>query len=79
VATLDELKEIVSEILGVGMEEIRLSASFIEDLGADSLDLVELVMTLENKFKIEIPDEDDEKLKTVQDAMGYLKDRGVLK
>jgi len=79
VAILDELKEIVSEILGVGVEDIQPNASFAEDLGAGSLDLVELVMALEDKFKTKIPDEDASKLKTVQDAMNYLEDRSVLK
>ena len=78
-ATPDELEVTIAKILGVEVEEIRLSASFTEDLGADSLDLVTLVLMLEDKYKIQIPDEDAEKLKTVQDAMDYLKDRGVLK
>jgi len=78
----ERLKRIVVEQLGVEAEEVVPSASFIDDLGADSLDLVELIMSLEEEFsnparKIEIPDEDAEKIVTVQDAIDYLKDHGV--
>jgi len=78
----DRLKKIVVEQLGVEPEEVTASASFAEDLNADSLDLVELIMALEEEFstpeaKIEIPDEDAPNIKTVQDAIDYLKERGV--
>ena len=68
----DRVKEIVCEQLGVSAEEVTPEASFIEDLGADSLDIVELVMALEEEFGLDIPDEDADKLKTVGDAMNYL-------
>ena len=58
--------------LGVGEEEVTLSASFIDDLGADSLDTVELVMAFEEEFEIEIPDEEAEKIATVEDAVNYI-------
>jgi acyl carrier protein len=78
----DRVKKIVVEQLGVDEEEVVPSASFVDDLGADSLDLVELVMSLEEEFseegaKVEIPDEDAEKINTVQDAVDYIHDRGV--
>ena len=60
---------------GVSKEEAVLNASFVDDLGADSLDIVELVMTLEETFDIEIPDDDAEKMQTISDAIGYLKER----
>ena len=66
------VREIICEHLGVGEEEVTPEASFIEDLGADSLDIVELVMALEEGFGIEIPDEDAEKITTVKDAIGYI-------
>lgn len=65
---------IVVEELGVDPEEVTPEASFIDDLGADSLDVVELVMAFENEFDIEIPDEDAEKIKTVQDAVDYIEE-----
>ena len=65
---------LIVEQLGVSAEEARLQASFTEDLGADSLDIVELVMSFEENFDIEIPDEDAEKISTVQDAIGYIMD-----
>ena len=65
---------IIAEQLGVDEEEIKLDASFVDDLGADSLDIVELVMALEEEYGIEIPDEDAEKIQTVQDAINYIKD-----
>jgi acyl carrier protein len=65
---------IIAEQLGVEEDEIKLEASFIDDLGADSLDIVELVMALEEEYGIEIPDEDAEKIKTVQDAINYIKE-----
>ena len=78
----ERLKRIVVEQLGVENEDVVPSASFVDDLGADSLDLVELIMSLEEGFsnpsrKIEIPDEDAEKMVTVQDALDYLKDLGI--
>lgn len=64
--------EIIVEQLGVSEEEVTLEASFIEDLGADSLDLVELIMAMEEEFGIEISDEDAEKIQTVQDVVTYI-------
>ena len=71
-STEDRVKSIVCEQLGVGEEEVTTSASFIDDLGADSLDTVELVMAFEEEFEIEIPDEEAEKISTVQDAVDYI-------
>ncbi|MFH1995676.1 MAG: acyl carrier protein [Candidatus Omnitrophota bacterium] len=68
----DRIKEIIAEQLGVKKEEVTDSAKFVDDLGADSLDTVELVMALEEEFGIEIPDEDAEKMGTVGDAMKYI-------
>ncbi|GAB1354274.1 MAG TPA: acyl carrier protein [Candidatus Rifleibacterium sp.] len=68
----EEIKRIVVDKLQVDEKQVTLEASFIEDLGADSLDTVELVMDLEEHFEIEIPDEDAEKLKTVKDAVDYI-------
>jgi acyl carrier protein len=68
----EKVKQIISEQLGVEEAEVTSSASFIDDLGADSLDTVELVMALEENFDIEIPDEDAEKIRTVQDAIDYI-------
>jgi acyl carrier protein len=70
--TFDEIKAIVAEQLGVEEEKVTSGASFANDLGADSLDTVELVMALEEKFKIEIPDEAAEKIVTVQDALDFI-------
>ena len=67
--------DLIVEQLGVSKEEAVANASFIDDLGADSLDIVELVMTLEETFDIEIPDDDAEKMQTISDAIGYLKER----
>jgi acyl carrier protein len=66
------VKEIVCEQLGVSDDEVTPQASFIDDLGADSLDIVELVMALEEEYEIEISDEDAEKIKTVQDVVTYV-------
>jgi len=68
------IKEIIVEQLGVDEAQITPEASFIDDLGADSLDTVELVMAFEEEFNIEIPDEDAEKIRTVQDVIDYLKE-----
>ena len=68
----DRVKEIICEQLGVSAEEVTPQASFIEDLGADSLDLVELVMALEEEYGMEISDEDAEKIRTVQDVLEYI-------
>ena len=68
----DKVKEIIIEQLDVQADQVTEEASFIEDLGADSLDTVELVMALEENFDIEIPDEDAEKIKTVRDAVEYI-------
>lgn len=67
--------DLIVDQLGVSKEEAVVNASFIDDLGADSLDIVELVMTLEETFDIEIPDDDAEKMQTISDAISYLKER----
>ncbi len=67
-----KVKNIIAEQLGVGEDEIKATSSFIEDLGADSLDIVELVMAMEEEFEVEIPDEEAENIKTVQDAVNYV-------
>ena len=69
----EQVKNIVVEQLGVSVNEVVPEASFVDDLGADSLDLVELVMVLEEEFGKEIPDEDAEKIQTVQDAIDFIK------
>lgn len=71
-----KIKEIIVEQLGVDPEKVKPEANFIDDLGADSLDIVELVMAMEEEFDIEIPDEDAEKLRTVNDVVGYLEKKG---
>ena len=68
----ERVKKIVCEQLGVKEEEVKNESSFVEDLGADSLDTVELVMALEEEFETEIPDEDAEKLTTVQESIDYI-------
>jgi acyl carrier protein len=75
--TESKVKEIIINELGVEPEKVTLEASFVEDLGADSLDTVELVMAFEEEFGIEIPDEDAEQLQKVGDAVRYLKEKGV--
>ncbi len=70
-----KVKDIIEKELGVEREKLTDDASFIEDLGADSLDIVELVMEFEKEFNIDIPDEDAEKLRTVGDAIGYLNEK----
>jgi len=74
-STEDRVRRIVCEQLGVGEEEVTLSASFIDDLGADSLDTVELVMALEEAFDIEIPDEAAEGIATVGDAVKFIEEK----
>ncbi len=69
------VKDLIAESLGVSNDEVKPEASFIDDLGADSLDIVELVMAIEKEFKIEIPDEDAEKITTVQDAIDYISNK----
>ena len=68
----ERIKSIIVEQLGVGADEVTSEASFIEDLGADSLDIVELIMALEEEYDIEIPDEDAEKIQTVKDVTAYV-------
>jgi acyl carrier protein len=74
--TEEKVKQIIVEQLGVDEAEVTPSASFVDDLGADSLDTVELVMAFEEAFEIEIPDEDAEKIRTVQDAVEYIGKHG---
>ncbi len=69
------IKEIIADQLGVEVEKLNPSAKFVEDLGADSLDVVELIMAFEEEFGIEIPDEDAEKIRTVGDVLDYLKEK----
>ena len=71
-----KVKNIIVEQLGVDNERVKVEASFIDDLGADSLDIVELVMAMEEEFDLEIPDEAAEKLKTVGDVVKYLQTKG---
>ncbi|WP_292662850.1 acyl carrier protein [Nitratifractor sp.] len=73
-AILDEVKEVVVEQLNVNPDEVKEDSKFVEDLGADSLDVVELVMALEEKFDIEIPDEEAEKIATVADAIKFIEE-----
>jgi acyl carrier protein len=74
-ALLDDIKEVVVEQLGVNADEIKENSKFVEDLGADSLDVVELVMALEEKFDIEIPDDEAEKIQTVADVLAYIESK----
>jgi acyl carrier protein len=73
--TEEKVKDIIVEQLGVNPEQVTPQASFIEDLGADSLDIVELVMAFEEEFSVEVPDEDAEKLQTVGDVVKYIEER----
>lgn len=73
--TAERIKGIIVEQLGVSKEELTPQASFIEDLGADSLDIVELIMALEEEFEMEIPDEDAEKIQTVEDVVNYVQSK----
>jgi len=72
---LEKIKKIIVEQLGANEEDVTIEASLIDDLGADSLDLVELIMALEEEFEVEIPDSDAEKIVTVGDALDYIKNR----
>ncbi len=72
----DKVKDIIVEQLGVNADQVKLEASFIEDLGADSLDTVELVMAFEEEFGAEIPDEDAEKMTSVGGVISYLTEKG---
>ncbi len=75
-ASVDErVKEIIAEQLGLEKDDIQPEASFIDDLGADSLDIVEMIMTIEDEFDVEISDEDAEKIMSVQDAINYISDK----
>lgn len=75
-AALEErVTEIIVEQLGISAEEVVPEASFIDDLGADSLDIVELVMAMEEEFNVEIPDEDAERIQTIGDAISYLREK----
>jgi acyl carrier protein len=75
VATFDRVKKVVVDQLDVNEDEVTPTASFVEDLGADSLDQVELIMAFEEEFDIEIPDEDAEKISTVGDAVNYIDEK----
>jgi len=68
----DEVKEVIVEQLNVSPDEVKPEAKFVEDLGADSLDVVEMIMALEEKFELEIPDSEAEKIQTVQDVVDYI-------
>jgi acyl carrier protein len=74
-STFDRVKKVVVDQLEVSEEEVTANASFVDDLGADSLDVVELVMALEEEFDVEIPDEDAEKIASVGDAVTYIDDK----
>ena len=69
----EKVKDIVCEQLGLDQEEVAMESSFVDDLGADSLDIVELIMALETEYDLEIPDEDAEKITTVGDVVEYIK------
>ena len=77
-AAQEKIKSIIAEQLGVKPEEVTPAASFVDDLGAVSLDTVELIMALEEEFNIEIPDEDAEKMKTVGDAIKYIEEKATV-
>lgn len=74
-STFDRVKKVVVDQLNVDSEEVTPEASFVEDLRADSLDMVELSMAFEEEFQVDIPDEDAEKIKTVQDAVNYIEEK----
>ena len=71
-STFDQVKKIVVDQLGVEADEVQMTSTFVDDLGADSLDIVELIMAFEEEFNIEIPDEKAEKIKTVEDVVKYI-------
>ncbi|MBX6377392.1 MAG: acyl carrier protein [Clostridia bacterium] len=73
-AIFEKVKHIIVEQLGVDEEEVKENASFVDDLGADSLDIVELIMAFEEEFDMEIPDEDAERITTVRDAVEYIRE-----
>ena len=72
---LDKVKEIIVEQLGVDADQIKPESNFVDDLGADSLDTVELIMAFEEEFDVEIPDEDAQKIKTVKDVIEYIESK----
>jgi len=74
-AVEERIRQLIVEQLGVSVEEIRPEVSFLDDLGADSLDIVELVMAMEEEFDVEIPDDDAEKIQTIGDAFAYIKEK----
>lgn len=74
-ALIDDIKEVVVEQLSVNPDEVKPDSKFVEDLGADSLDVVELVMALEEKFDIEIPDDEAEKIQTLNDVVAYIESK----
>ena len=74
-ALLDDIKAVVVEQLSVSADEVKEDSKFVEDLGADSLDVVKLVMALEEKFDIEIPDDEAEKIRTVKDVVNYIESK----
>jgi acyl carrier protein len=71
----EKVKEIIAEQLGLEKDDVQLDASFIDDLGADSLDIVEMIMTIEDEYDVEISDDDAEKIATVQDAINFIKEK----
>ncbi len=71
----ERVKEIIADQLGVSVDQIKPESKFVDDLGADSLDVVELIMAFEEEFGVEIPDEDAEKISTVQDVLDYIKQK----
>ncbi|MBI2891327.1 MAG: acyl carrier protein [Nitrospirae bacterium] len=72
--TEQRVREIIAEQLGMDVDEVKLDGSIVDDLGADSLDIVEMMMALEEEFGIEIPEDQAEKIQTVKDAIGYIKE-----
>ncbi len=78
-ANAEKIKSIIAEQLGVKVEEVTAESSFVDDLGADSLDTVELIMALEEEFSIEIPDEDAEKMTKVADVIKYIEEKAASK
>lgn len=78
-ANEDKIKSIIAEQLGVKAEEVTPESSFVDDLGADSLDTVELIMALEEEFNVEIPDEDAEKMSKVADVIKYIEEKAAAK